>query len=315
MGFAQFGRDAPWFGDLLVDPCGYADRPLAVEAPNARGAGADFDVGHGAEGHGLAISGSYSHALQVAFGLALGLRVAHHDAHIVLSALDPLDFFAEKGLADLAPQVLLAQAQHFGFGPDVELQLTQATFVGVANVKGAGVVADAPLQFGRGGPKLVEVATHQLEVQIRTITARPAGPADLQRAHAGNVADLFTPAALEFAGRNAIGLIAVQFDQHAAADVRAGPGKYRSNDRFFETTILLNLLIDLAQALVEQIHVGVGQGRRCALVHFQVDPDEVTGKVGEEDHPQKATSQQAQGQDQHANEARQGNVAIAQQNP
>src|SRR5699024_4279805 len=139
---AQLAGDAPRLGYFLVDPPGDADRALTVEAADDRRAVADLDVGHGPEGHFRAVGRANAHGFQVTLRGALLARVAHHHADVVLAALNALDFLAEEGLTNLARQILLAQAQHLGLGPDVELQLLESAFEGVAHVVGALVGLD-----------------------------------------------------------------------------------------------------------------------------------------------------------------------------
>ena len=89
---------------------GHVDHPLPVGALNGGVAPAQIELGHAVERHLLAAGGADVHVLQVADGLPLRLREAHHHPHVVLAALHPLRLGAVEGAAHLAGQVAQGQA-------------------------------------------------------------------------------------------------------------------------------------------------------------------------------------------------------------
>src|SRR6056297_2772877 len=241
---AQVADDRAGLGQFLVDPCGDADRALAVVAADGRWTGAFDDLGHRAERDLVAGRRADPHVLEVFLGGPLLARVADHDADVVLAALDALDFLAEEGLTDLPAQRLLAQAQDLGFRFDPDLQLAQATLEAVADVVGALELADRGLQFGRGRGQLTDVAADELERDVRTVAAGPARPADLQRTSADDLAGLLAPAPFDVGHAQAWIVGLVQFDQEIAGGLRTCPHIAGANDGTVEVELLLHLPVD-----------------------------------------------------------------------
>ena len=159
----QILGDAAGFGHGFVHPGGDADRTLTIEAADGGRAAAHVQIGHGGEGHGLAVAGANAHVFQITLGPSLRSGIANHDFHFVLASLDALHFLAVERLAHLPCQIPLAQPEQLRFRFDPELDFTHAAVMGITQVVNAVVVPQSLFQFGAGCLQMGLILANQFQ--------------------------------------------------------------------------------------------------------------------------------------------------------
>jgi hypothetical protein len=116
------------------------------------------------ERHLGAVGRADAHVLQVGERAAIRLRVAHHHAHVVATALDALGLLAVEGLAHLAGEILHGQTQGLRLRQDLELDLALAGPGRVGDVDHAGVRGETLLHRLRRLDERCVPRAAQLEV-------------------------------------------------------------------------------------------------------------------------------------------------------
>jgi hypothetical protein len=146
-----------------------------------------------------AVGETDAHALEVAGGLAFGLRITHHHFHLVAPALETLGFLAVEPLAELARDILEAQPEGFAFGGEAgEPDLAFAFEIAIGNIGHAVEGSEFCLHMGNGLIEQAEILAGDLDIDGQPA---PGGEGlEFQIDGAGNATGEFPPFGRELIG-------------------------------------------------------------------------------------------------------------------
>ena len=99
-------------------------------------------TGNGVERHGSTVWGADVHGLKAGEGFTLNERVTHHDANLVLAALNALGLVPEKATLNLAANLGAGEATLEGGGLKYRTDFLLATLKGVIDVEEAGIASE-----------------------------------------------------------------------------------------------------------------------------------------------------------------------------